>query len=513
MKGGRKTAARNGLQAQPLARGMASLGISQVAFILCSYIFYIFLARTRMGKAIRASSQDPTTAGLMGVNINSELFTYGTRDSAVQYINRFPGNFHRIHRSFLRLQVYLSLGITILVYLFFLPLAFISTKYDNYFFIAFLDLPLMGFYMLWTGYLNGFRLFTRQATSATVYSVTKMVFIIFFVQLGWRVGGALFGNIFSTVFAFATALLLLHPKMKQEKAMVPVEGYADDIHEEALSVMEIAKSSFTFILIPLFYNLMMSMDLWIINLLRAGETSGYYMSAVTIAKTIFFLFSTFYMALFPATVASLQGKEVEKSERLFELAFTLFFHIALPTSLLMAFNAERVTLLIYGAAYAPSAPLIEALSLAYLFLTMCVYFVYILFAGGHRSLAVRVLLAITLIDLPLIYALARWRGAPGAAWGTTIATFCGMILSYLLIQKKIGLSWRTDKVTSALALAILSFLPLALIPSNRYNFIPLSILFATIYFLVLDRTSLLKISTLRRWLADIFTAKRAAPPV
>jgi len=35
--------------------------------------FYIFLARTRMGKAIRAAAQDPATAGLMGVNINQVL--------------------------------------------------------------------------------------------------------------------------------------------------------------------------------------------------------------------------------------------------------------------------------------------------------------------------------------------------------------------------------------------------------------------------------------------------------
>jgi branched-chain amino acid transport system permease protein len=35
--------------------------------------FYIFLIRTRMGKAIRAAAQDPDTAGLMGVNINRVL--------------------------------------------------------------------------------------------------------------------------------------------------------------------------------------------------------------------------------------------------------------------------------------------------------------------------------------------------------------------------------------------------------------------------------------------------------
>ncbi len=35
--------------------------------------FYLFLARSRIGKAIRAAAQDPTTASLMGVNINRVL--------------------------------------------------------------------------------------------------------------------------------------------------------------------------------------------------------------------------------------------------------------------------------------------------------------------------------------------------------------------------------------------------------------------------------------------------------
>ncbi len=35
--------------------------------------FYLFIARTRMGKAIRAAAQDASTAGLMGVNINLVL--------------------------------------------------------------------------------------------------------------------------------------------------------------------------------------------------------------------------------------------------------------------------------------------------------------------------------------------------------------------------------------------------------------------------------------------------------
>jgi branched-chain amino acid transport system permease protein len=38
-----------------------------------SVAFYLFLANTRIGKAIRSAAQEPATAGLMGVNINQVL--------------------------------------------------------------------------------------------------------------------------------------------------------------------------------------------------------------------------------------------------------------------------------------------------------------------------------------------------------------------------------------------------------------------------------------------------------
>jgi branched-chain amino acid transport system permease protein len=47
--------------------------ITLIFAIGIAFIFYLFLARTRTGKAIRAASQDPATAGLMGININNVL--------------------------------------------------------------------------------------------------------------------------------------------------------------------------------------------------------------------------------------------------------------------------------------------------------------------------------------------------------------------------------------------------------------------------------------------------------
>jgi branched-chain amino acid transport system permease protein len=51
------------------ANRLLTLGVT----IIIGLAFYLFVARTRLGKAIRAAAQDPATAGLMGVNINAVL--------------------------------------------------------------------------------------------------------------------------------------------------------------------------------------------------------------------------------------------------------------------------------------------------------------------------------------------------------------------------------------------------------------------------------------------------------
>jgi branched-chain amino acid transport system permease protein len=51
------------------ANRLVALGFA----VFIGLIFYLFLVRTRLGKAIRAAAQDAATAGLMGVNINRVL--------------------------------------------------------------------------------------------------------------------------------------------------------------------------------------------------------------------------------------------------------------------------------------------------------------------------------------------------------------------------------------------------------------------------------------------------------
>jgi len=65
--------------------------------------FYLFLSRTRLGKAIRAAAQDPTAAGLMGVNINHVLalcFGFGALMPGLD--DHYYGNYSifQTHRCF-----------------------------------------------------------------------------------------------------------------------------------------------------------------------------------------------------------------------------------------------------------------------------------------------------------------------------------------------------------------------------------------------------------------------------
>ena len=61
----------------PVDLGGAVFQENRLVTLFCAVViggaFYIFLARTRLGKAIRAASQDPEAAGLMGVKIKKVL--------------------------------------------------------------------------------------------------------------------------------------------------------------------------------------------------------------------------------------------------------------------------------------------------------------------------------------------------------------------------------------------------------------------------------------------------------
>jgi O-antigen/teichoic acid export membrane protein len=478
---------------ETVARGIVSLAASQAVFILCGYAFYVYLAR-KLG---------PADYGLFGfvftVLVWLELLTCGARDVLIRHLNAFPGSLPLVRRPFLLAQASVSLGFTTLAYLAALPLAFTHTRYGSLFFIAFLDLPLMGIYQLYVGYLNAFRLYTRQAVVVAVYSVAKAAGIILFVQLGHGVGGALFGNIFSTILAFLAAYAFFLPAARPGHPTGDREPTAPEAGARS-ALGAIVKSSFIFVLVPLFYNLLMSMDIWVVNLVVGGEAVGFYVAASTAAKSVFFLFSAFYLTLFPVAVSSFRGEETGKMQRIFTLSFYIFFCIAFPASLLLSLNAGEITRLVYGTAYQRTGNIISVLALAHFLLALNVYLLYLLFASARQRQAVRVIASTITLGVAAIYLLTAWKGDMGAACGAALTTLAGTALSYHDLRRGTGLSWPMKRLGESVLISLCCFLPLAFLPKSEVDFIPLSLLFSLIYYLALRRRGFLEDFTrLIRW--------------
>lgn len=482
---------------EPLSRGMALLLLSQGVFLASGYAIHVFLAR-RLG---------PLDYGVFSFVITVltwvEILVYGTSNLAVRHIQGGLCDLQSLKASLFRAQCALSLIIFLALSLVGLAIGLSSRKYGFLFSIAFLDMIFVGFYQLYLGYLNGFRQYTRQAIASVTYSLSKASAMVSLVLFGWGVKGALLGNVFSSVAGLLAGSLLFASWSNADPAIGLACVYSS---RENLSIGKLIKGSLTFALVPLLVNFVMNLDLWVVNFLRGGPDVGYYSSAGTISRIVYFLFSAVSMAFFPAMVSSLHdGTASAKGKRLFDLSVDFFAAVALPFSLALAVNGWQLVTLLYGEAYASAGFTTSILGMGMLFLTIFVYLVHVLYAAGEYRKAVRMLVMVALSDIVLAPPLVLVGGRNGAALSTTTVSLVGLMMAYRLVKKDLSLEWDAKRMGKAFPLCIACFMPLLAIPREGMTFIPLSLLASLVYLLASLRLELMERSICRRMLKSILT--------
>lgn len=495
-----KTGRGNPGEGEPVARGLAFLFLSQGIFLVCGYAIHIILAH-RLG---------PLDYGVFGFIIAVlswvEILVYGSSNLAVRYIQSRPDKFSTWKTLFLRAQFWITAA-------FFIPLAgiavavgLVSEKYGFLYLVAFLDLLFIGFYQLYSGYLNGLRLYARQAATSVAYSVSKACAMVILVYLGWRIKGALLGNIISSLVGLLVGYLLLRFRSA---------GISRDSHlsrEEKqleIPIIRIVKESFVFALVPLLVNFVLNLDLWMVNFLRGGLEVGYYVSAGTLSRIIFFLFSATFMAAFPAIVSSFRkGATSERTRRLFSLSGDFFLAVALPFTLAISVNGGQIVNLLYGESYQPAGIPTSMLSLAMFFLTFFVFLIYVLYAAGEYGKAVRILVSVAFLDLVAAPVMVTEGGMRGAALATTVVSLAGFILAYLSANRSLGLSWNWRRLGIMTLFCCLCFLPLLPIPREGIVFVPLSLVALLVNNLILLKSAIIEKEKVKAALKVLIPGKR-----
>lgn len=223
-----------------------------------------------------------------------------------------------------------------------------------------------------SAFLHGRRNFKTLSLGGVISSSSRLLFAAFFVILGWRTFGAMFG----LLAAQLVALGYLYLKTRQDLIFVPASKplFSKDIRRELAYGLLIFATTFT---ITFLY----SADILVVKHYFSAGEAGLYSGIATVGRVIFFLCASVVGVLFPSV--SLANTPTD-NQRLLIKALAIIFLIGglIWLSFLIA-PCLFINLLI-GSRYASHASLLPRLGLlSFLVALVQVLFMYHL-ALRHR---------------------------------------------------------------------------------------------------------------------------------
>ncbi len=463
-----------------LARGVIYLLLSQAFFVLSLYVLHATLARAFTPAEYGLFSVVMTILTWVEITVNTGI------PSALQ---KFLAEDTRMASAMegwaLKLQG-LNAGLIFLIFLTLAPLiaALLQDKRLGFYLrLAALDIPVLAFYALFRGILNGFQAFGRQAITVVAYSLARVGGILLLVLLGFALGGALVGNALASLVALVLAFFLSR-RLKGSMSLESVSGLS--AVGRGVSEGHLFRFALPVILFTLSSNLLINIDLYSVKALIADEaTVGFYAAAVNLANAPRFVLLAFSFVLLPSLSESIAMQDWEGvRERLGQVGRLLILFL-LPGSLIVAATSEELVTLVYSATYSPAAPTLNILIFSAAFYSIYIVLVTAMLAENRPLLAFG--LGISLLPLAL---LANWRlipllGVMGAALASALTTFFGLSLAAIYVI------WRFGVVLSGKSLLKIAIASLVVyLLADRYSvsglmvFLYYALLFL-VYFLIL----------------------------
>lgn len=306
----------------------------------------------------------------------------------------------------------------------------------------------------------GLHFFRVQAFLKTLRSLARIGFIGT-LALTSGVSGAITGNILAPLLVFLVGLIMepflmrrYFPEALAEKKTSPHFPWRD-ILSHALPLT----------LFLLFYELILTLDLFLVKILLADDhLTGLYNAAVTVGRIPYYLFYALALALLPTIAKTEANRNSEETKRLLIQSFRLMLFLLVPITLLLARYAPETLHLFYGTAFAAAALPMSLLTIGVAALT--VFYVFTFALNGAGLLRFPLILAIIGVAFALVLnlVLIPLYGLLGAAASVSLTCFLLMIGILIKVFTHFSLSfpWRALCLASlgaALMWIMSSFLP------------------------------------------------------
>jgi O-antigen/teichoic acid export membrane protein len=401
--------------ARDAARGAALLTAAQLCLTASSYVVAVVLARW-LG---------PADYGVYGI-VYSVLLTVelGARLGIPQAVSKLiaenPVGLPGLDATGLTLTVIVSLAVFAVFWLAAPALAAVFHVREgvHLFRIAALDIPLYSMYVMADHIVNGRRRFGLESAGIVLYSLSKLVGILFLHTLGISIAGALVVNALASAFALAFLLQRLGTSI-----LVPTLRHCEPIFRLAVPIgMSLGAMQ-----------LLLSVDLWLLNAMGADvpETDkGLYVAAINLARMPNLLASVMFAVLIPSIAHALATDDAASAQKSARAAIRFLLALLLPGCALVAVNARELMALLFSAPYADGAPLLVLLIFAQgLSYTMFNTLGGILIACGRQGAAAGIALGVLPAAVVVNVVLIGLWGAIGAAVAALLALSAAALLA------------------------------------------------------------------------------------
>jgi O-antigen/teichoic acid export membrane protein len=407
-----------------LAKGSIYLITSYVLFYLSGYFIHFVLAR----------QVTPSTYGTIGIILSiltllQILLMQGIPTAAAKYLSeRVDGK--ELRNKSLILQFVYTLLICLFVYL---SSTVIANVFRDKTFIPYLKfLPIVIFTrsinQVFNNFFGGYREFKRQAIHLAIDSFPRALFVFLFMYLGYGIYGILGGYAAASLTGLIYAVIFFKPK----------SGHT------SISYAQIIDFSFPVILYAIFFQLLLSIDLFFIKRLSgSGEVVGFYTSARVLCTTLTIVSAALSLTLLPSISHSFSTKNVERTNAYIQTSMRYLLMSFVPIAVIISVQAKGLLSLFFTPEYAKAGDALSLLVWGWFFLQTFFVISAMINASGRTKIPAGIAACSILISAMSNAYLVDLYGIEGGALATLItgavSLGAGLYFVYRIFQTSVNM--------------------------------------------------------------------------
>jgi stage V sporulation protein B len=302
-----------------------------------------------------------------------------------------------------------------------------------------LTIPPCGILFILIGSLEGLGKFGKSATIAVVYSTLRVIFVVLLVYYGLEIYGAIIGLVLAVFFS----------------ALVSAFFCRGQDFEGEVDTFLLIKFAFPVLLFYVGNSLIMNIDMLFTKSYIISESKiGFYASAQTLSRAIFFSFSAFSAVLLPSISAAIANNDLDLIKRKIKQTLRYMLMFLLPICFIISATSKQFITLFYGTSYVDAAYPLSILIFGISFLSITLSLSAIIQGYGAPKIPLAIFLILVPIDIGLLLYLIPKLELLGAALATSITCFTGLIITCIYIYWKFNALF---KISSFLKISFASF--------------------------------------------------------